>query len=46
MVCFANCSPQEEKKSLMEKVQAVTEVSAMVQNTLGMIASYMERVKK
>lgn len=37
---------QEEKKTLMERVQAVTEVSTTVQNILGMIASYLERVKK
>ncbi|XP_015785297.1 multiple C2 and transmembrane domain-containing protein isoform X1 [Tetranychus urticae] len=35
----------EEKKSLMEKFQAIHEVGATVQNALGMIASYMERVK-
>lgn len=35
----------EEKKGLMERFQGVSEVSATVQATLGMIASYMERVK-
>lgn len=30
----------------MEKFQAIHEVGATVQNALGMIASYMERVKK
>ena len=30
----------------MERFQGVSEVSATVQATLGMIASYMERVKK
>ncbi|XP_053209513.1 multiple C2 and transmembrane domain-containing protein-like isoform X2 [Panonychus citri] len=35
----------EEKKSLMEKFNAIQEVGATVQNALGMIASYMERVK-
>ncbi|XP_076336283.1 multiple C2 and transmembrane domain-containing protein-like isoform X2 [Tachypleus tridentatus] len=38
-------SKSEEKKSLKEKLQAVQDVTAMVQNVLGEIASVGERVK-
>ncbi|XP_023235699.1 multiple C2 and transmembrane domain-containing protein 2-like [Centruroides sculpturatus] len=38
-------SKSEEKKSLKEKLQAVQEVTAMIQNILGEIASMGERCK-
>lgn len=37
---------QEEKKTLKEKFQTAQEVTAMVQNVLGDIASLGERIKK
>ncbi|XP_067136753.1 multiple C2 and transmembrane domain-containing protein-like isoform X5 [Centruroides vittatus] len=41
----SNKKPEEEKKSLKEKLQAVQEVTAMIQNILGEIASMGERCK-
>jgi hypothetical protein len=35
-----------EKKTLKEKLQTVQEITALVQNVLGDIASLGERVKK
>lgn len=37
---------QEEKKSLKERVAAVQEVTQLVQNTIGDIASFGEKIKK
>lgn len=37
---------QEEKKTLKERLQAVQEITAMIQNVLGQAASLGERVKK
>lgn len=37
--------PQEEKKSLKERLQAIQEVTQTVQNSIGYIASLCERVK-
>jgi len=37
---------QEEKKSLKERVVAVQEVTQLVQNTIGDIASFGEKIKK
>lgn len=36
----------EEKKSLKEKLQTVQEISTVVMNIIGEIASYSERIKK
>ena len=36
---------KEEKKSLKERLQAIQEVTQMVQNSIGYIASLCERVK-
>ena len=35
-----------EKKTLKERLQTVQEITALVQNVLGEIASFGERVKK
>lgn len=37
---------QEEKKTLKEKLQAVQDATAMIQNILGEVASFGERCKK
>jgi hypothetical protein len=36
----------EEKKTIKERLQAIQEVSQLVQNTIGFIASLGESVKK
>ena len=38
--------PQEEKKTLKERLQAIQEVTQTVQNVLGYIASLGERIAK
>lgn len=37
---------QEEKKSLKERLQAIQEVTATVQNAIGAIASLFESINK
>ena len=37
---------QEEKKSLKERLQAIQEVTATVQNAIGAIASVFESINK
>ena len=39
-------SPQDEKKTLKEKVLSVQEVTALVQTYLGYLASLTERILK
>lgn len=37
---------KEEKKTIKERLQAIQESSQTVQNTIGSLASFGERVKK